>query len=270
MRIWILSDLHVDVRSWEPPAATPDHDVLVVAGDVREKLSKRVLPWLAQNFGAFGRPVVYVPGNHDFYRSNYDAEAERAPAVARELGITLLMDGSGPVVVGGARFVGGTLWTDYRVHGDRDASMAAAATTMNDHKLIRAAGDYRRFAPRYAEILHGRALAGLDAALAVPFDGPTVVVTHHAPAPPSLDDRIVREPLDGSYVSDLTALIEARRPDLWIHGHVHRPRDYRIGMTRVVANPRGYATTRIVAGRLVTEEDNPGFDPSMTVDVPTR
>lgn len=267
MRIWVLSDLHVDIRSWTPPSPVPEHDVLVVAGDVREGLSKRVLPWLARNFEGLGRPVVYVPGNHDFYRANIDVEAQRAPEVARDLGITLLLDGGAPVVIGGARFVGATLWTDYRIAGDRAGSMDAARLRMNDHRLIRAASDYRRFAPRYAEILHGRAVAGLDRALSEPFDGPTVVVTHHAPTPASLDDDAPRELLDGSYVSDLTTLIEERKPDLWIHGHVHRDRDYRIGMTRVVANPRGYLEERWEAGRRVFTEENPAFDPARVVEV---
>lgn len=36
MRLWILSDLHIDVgKPWEPPAI-PQADIAVVAGDVRE------------------------------------------------------------------------------------------------------------------------------------------------------------------------------------------------------------------------------------------
>ena len=27
---------------------------------------------------------------------------------------------------------------------------------------------------------------------------------------------------------------------LWLHGHTHAPRDYVVGTTRVVCNPRGY------------------------------
>ncbi len=270
MRIWVLSDLHVDVHAWSPPDPAPDCDVLVVAGDVGERLTKRVLPWLARNFAALGRPVVYVPGNHDFYRSNYDREVARAPDIARELGITLLLDGSGPAVLGGVRFVGATLWTDFRIHGNRQSSLDEARRVMNDHRLIRAADDYRRFAPQYAEIVHRRALSRLDATLAQPFDGATVVVTHHAPAPPSLDDREPRGPLDGAYVSDLTGLIEARRPDLWIHGHVHRRRDYGVGLTRIVANPRGYVTERTFRKARSVEVENPDFDPALVVDVAPR
>lgn len=270
MRIWVLSDLHVDVHAWSPPDPAPDCDVLVVAGDVGERLTKRVLPWLHRNFAALGRPVVYVPGNHDFYRSNLDREVERAPALARELGITLLLDGDRPAVIDGVRFVGGTLWTDYRVNGDRQVSLDAARRGMNDHRLIRAAADYRRFAPQYAEILHRRALERIDRALAEPFDGATVVVTHHAPLARSLDEHEPRGPLDGSYASDLSGLIETRRPDLWIHGHVHRRRDYEVGLTRIVANPRGYVTERRFHKARTVEVENPDFDPDCVVEVGPR
>jgi Icc-related predicted phosphoesterase len=35
-------------------------------------------------------------------------------------------------------------------------------------------------------------------------------------------------------------IIRSRRPSLWIHGHTHESRDYRLGATRIVANPCGY------------------------------
>ncbi|WP_210336812.1 metallophosphoesterase family protein [Aquamicrobium zhengzhouense] len=56
-------------------------------------------------------------------------------------------------------------------------------------------------------------------------------------------------------VSDLSSLIKAGRPDLWVHGHVHDTFDYRVGSTRVVANPKGY------------RNENPLFDPAMVIDV---
>lgn len=55
------------------------------------------------------------------------------------------------------------------------------------------------------------------------------------------------------YSSDLTGLILERKPDLWIHGHVHQTADYRIGQTRVICNPRGHA------------DERSGFDSGLTV-----
>ena len=81
----------------------------------------------------------------------------------------------------------------------------------------------------------------LDAEMSLPFDGPTVVVTHHAPHPRSLMTTPGdRDDLDACYASDLTWMMGKHSPALWIHGHTHVPSDYMIGSTRVVCNPRGY------------------------------
>ena len=47
------------------------------------------------------------------------------------------------------------------------------------------------------------------------------------------------------------------QPRLWIHGHTHESFDYQIGKTRVVCNPRGYASI----------EENHCFRPDYTVVV---
>lgn len=86
--------------------------------------------------------------------------------------------------------------------------------------------------------MHRATRAFFEATLARPHDGPTVVVTHHAPHPASLSDP--HADLAWRYASDLTDVIVDRGPDLWVHGHAHRASDYRIGRTRVVCNPRGH------------------------------
>jgi Icc-related predicted phosphoesterase len=69
--------------------------------------------------------------------------------------------------------------------------------------------------------------------------GKTVVVTHMAPHELSLSkSRNIN--LDAAYASNLEDLIFTYQPTLWIHGHIHESRDYRVGETRIVSNPRGY------------------------------
>jgi Icc-related predicted phosphoesterase len=92
--------------------------------------------------------------------------------------------------------------------------------------------------------------------MATPFRGPTVVITHHAPHPNSVNSRFVGDPLNPAFVSDLGDLIARHQPDLWLHGHTHCSGDYRLGRTRVICNPAGY-------GR-----ENPAFDPTLVVEVP--
>ncbi|BDT74180.1 3',5'-cyclic adenosine monophosphate phosphodiesterase CpdA (plasmid) [Comamonadaceae bacterium OS-4] len=55
--------------------------------------------------------------------------------------------------------------------------------------------------------------------LAKPFEGKTVVITHHGPHPLSVHPLYVGDKRNGAYVSDLSALMP--NVDLWLHGHVH-------------------------------------------------
>ena len=82
-----------------------------------------------------------------------------------------------------------------------------------------------------------------------------MVVTHHAPHPGSLHPRYADDMLSAAFVSDLSSIIEAGQPALWVHGHVHTSFDYRVGATRVLCNPHGYGA------------ENPDFEPSLVVEV---
>ena len=134
--------------------------------------------------------------------------------------------------------------------------MAMASMQVLDHRKIwsRALPVREQWTPAHALALHRRSRKWLETELPRPFDGPTVVVTHHAPHPRSIAERFKASPVNGAFVSDLTSLLE-NGPTLWVHGHTHDSFDYRVGRTRVVCNPKGYET------------ENPRFDPSLVVEV---
>ncbi len=128
---WILSDLHADQSFWLR-LSTPDWvDVIVAAGDIDGPASCSVKRLAAL---ADGLPVVFVPGNHEWYATGIhfgvDGEAERAREKAEELGVRLLMDDE--VQIAGVRFLSSTLRTDFALHSTPEASMAYAARAMND------------------------------------------------------------------------------------------------------------------------------------------
>lgn len=224
-----------------------DVDAVVVAGDAHSPLID-ALTWIRVAIGV-RVPVIYVCGNHDFYqrhvpdgdvRLTMDQILDQGRDAARQYGIHLLSDDA--VTIAGVRFLGSTLWTDYRIEGmPVQASMRSAERGMNDYRAIRRASSTEATKPiRAIDLLakHRASVDFLDTDLALPFDGPTVVVTHHAPHPRSLVDP--HAALNGCYASDLTWLITKHGPALWVHGHVHVPSDYVAGGTRVVCNPRGY------------------------------
>jgi hypothetical protein len=81
--------------------------------------------------------------------------------------------------------------------------------------------------------------AWLRQALAVPFDGPTVAVTHFAPSLLSAAPRYGLTPGTAGFCNALDELLPLAR--LWLHGHLHCPVDYVKHGCRVVGNPLGYA-----------------------------
>lgn len=70
-----------------------------------------------------------------------------------------------------------------------------------------------------------------------PWQGQTLVVTHHAPS------AAVSGPvssLSPAFASDLGCWIGAHRPDCWFFGHTHRPLSARIRGAPVVNVSLGY------------------------------
>jgi Icc-related predicted phosphoesterase len=252
VKIQIFSDLHADVAQPRPISVAPDVDAVVVAGDVCEGAENgfaRLRPIVPMHI-----PIIRVMGNHEYYRRHMASELAAARLAAPLYGVHLLENDV--VSIGDVRFIGCSLWTDYALYGDPERAMNAAAFGLTDHRQINwSKRPWRRFRPLEAWRLHLQSRTFIETTLAIPFDGPTVVVTHHAPHPRSVHSRYQSELLNAAYASDLTAVIDAGRPALWVHGHVHHSFDYCVGTTRVVCNPNGYGT------------ENNNFDPALVVEV---
>lgn len=251
MRLLILSDLHVEFGPFTPPVGL-DYDAVVLAGDIHVK--GRAAAWAAKTFP--GKPVILVLGNHDYYGSNLVKAVATAQADCTGSQVHLLHNSS--VTIDGVRFLGGTLWTDYRLTGNKPLAMWDAQQTMNDHKKIRT-GTYSKAMPRHMEVEHSKTRMFLSEALEMPFDGPTVVVTHHAPSGISIPARY-KEPvtshLNAAYASSLEHLM-GPQVALWVHGHIHDSMDADIAGTRILCNPRGYLAVK----------QNPAFNPALIVEI---
>jgi len=247
MRLWILSDLHAEQSA---PVTLPDpegeFDVAVIAGDVHGSCSAAV-EWLAAAPQLQGKPVIFVPGNHEFFGSVLqDNLAAGIDAAARTAGRVHLLHRA-HLTIGSARFVGCTLWTDYRLLGAPKASMVLAGEELDDHRLIRyreAGGHISRFMPWLAAAEHRRDLVFLVDELSKPHAGLTVVITHHLPSSASIAARFSGSALNPTFASNLDWLIRETSPDVWIHGHTHEAVDYNAFETRVVCNPAGYRPGR--------------------------
>jgi predicted phosphohydrolase len=249
MRIRILSDLHVDVRCVDLPQV--EADVTVLAGDVRR--GKAALTWIRENLPE--KPVVYVLGNHEFYGGAVPKLIEDFRRLCAETNIHILENDS--LIIDGVRFLGCTLWTDFCLFGDPARAGREAAMVMNDYRLIRVSPAFRRLTGKDTAGLHWRSRRWLMQRLNLDTTLPTVIVTHHAPSAKSLHPEEAGELIGAAYASNLDEFVAAIRARLWIHGHIHRSNDYRIGATRVISNPRGYAES----------SERADFDPGLVVDL---
>lgn len=261
MRLLVLSDLHLETWDRVPlrmDLAASRPDVIVLAGDIHAGTA--AVAWAEQTFPNL--PVLYIPGNHEAYCGRIDdVEARLAHACDRSATVIWLQERT--CILGGVRFLGCTLWTDFALFGDesRDERMADAARR-SDYRLIRLTREGgRTLQPADTLETHRRQRKWLEAALATPFDGPTAVVTHMAPSLRSVPLRYRSDPFSAMYASRLDDLVAMA--DLWVHGHTHDSFDYCIGGCRVVCNPRGYPSR---TGR----PENTRFDANFVVDLKPR
>lgn len=253
MKIALLSDLHLSVQ----PLALPqtDADLVVLAGDLQRPAQG--MAWARQ----FDRPTLYVAGNHEFYGSDLVSTMAQLRQEAQGSQVHVLEREEWRH--GGVRFLGCTLWSDYRLYDSpeqREQGLQMAQEFVRDFSRIGVAPGFPdRFTPAVSQLLFDQSLAWLADRFAEPFQGQTVVITHFAPTRGSIAAQFAGSPLNACFVSDLEAQILRWQPCLWLHGHVHHSCDYQVGATRVVANPRGYAPKGVV--------ENAHFAPEMLIEV---
>lgn len=281
MNIQLLSDLHLESNPHFKPEPLPGADVLVLAGDIGSYQSGSLLGSLgtedfglarfsplpvAQGGAGWPTPVLFVPGNHEYDGLEFDEADARLRQACQRLGLVWLERQT--VVLQGVRFIGSTLWTDFdALTASAPGGITLAEQLRQREKAFRAANFYlkknhslRQGQPMLAEAMREESLrsqAWLRTALAAPFDGPTVAVTHFAPSLLSADPRYGLTPGTAGFCNSLDDLLPLAK--VWLHGHLHCPNDYVRQGCRVVANPLGYAR----------KGEQQGFRPSLCITVPS-
>ena len=245
MKLLVYSDLHLDRRPFNPKSpngelADCNADVVILAGDIDE--GTRGIRWARETFT--DKPILYVAGNHEFYGQHWTGLLDALREEAHRCKVSFLETDA--VAIGGVRFLGCTLWSDFALLGDGSAltSMQNALSSINDFKRIqvtRTAEFYEnltnRLSPEMVLARHRGSACWLKEELLKDVSERTVVITHHAPHVESIPSPQRGHRLSPAYASDLSALMGLA--DLWIHGHIHDPVDYSLAGTRVISNPRG-------------------------------
>ena len=183
MKIQLASDLHLEFVQRKFPGErliTPAYgaDLLILAGDIGNGTQA------IEYFKDWPVQVLYLAGNHEFYGTDFQPARTALRQAADGTCVTFLDNDVADF--GGIRFLGTTLWTDYRLQLNRTQrhAMENAEMRIMDHFRIRD-GD-GKFTAQRALAEHELSRSWLAQELAEPYDGKTVVVSHHGPPPLSV------------------------------------------------------------------------------------
>jgi predicted phosphodiesterase len=254
-RLHVLSDLHLEMAPFEfdgGAAAEREADIVILAGDTAT--GTRGVQWAREYVHA--QPVLYVAGNHEFYGHDMPGLIDELRDAASGSRVSVLENDE--VELDGTRFLGCTLWSDFDFDGPehRDRSMRVCERVVNDFSHIGFGPGGRPLSPQDARSRHLQSRSWLAERLSQPFDGHTVVITHHAPLITVRPEQPALRALAGAFASDVTELMDGGRVALWIYGHTHRAGDVEVNGTRVLSNPRGYPHQAVAE-----------FDPGCVVEV---
>lgn len=187
----------------------------------------RGLVWAREHFS---QTIIYVVGNHEYYRNNYQKLNKQLKEKANELDNHLLMNSS--VIIDNVLFVGVKPWTGFELYQPQYYSQLIAQFDMSDYKSTQytQGGKYRKLTPPNTTRMHIQSLPFIKTELIEKAHSKSAVITHHAPSKNSMPIGYEKSELPPDYASDLEQDMK-NFPVLWGYGHTYNNIDYTIGDT---------------------------------------
>ena len=221
MNYIVLSDIHLEFGYYKVPEFPPE-TIVILAGDIH--VGMRAEEFIVDLCKRFAH-VIYVPGNHEFYRHTL----EEVNAFWKDVEITnfhyLYND---KILLDGTVILGTTLWTDV---GDMDwFTVRNLKQNMTDFRVIKEFGieGWKREHDIAKKFLEDNIEDGC------------MVVTHFMPHERCITERFRGDRLNPGFVTtDLDHLFDGR-VRAWIYGHTHEYNNFNIRGTELICNPRGY------------------------------
>lgn len=236
MRIGLISDVHTEffydkIDEWVATLDPSQTDVLAIAGDLGNSHTVlSTLEKLARHYG--DQPIVYVPGNHEYYHSGIFEMSNRMDEFFQDHPtLHLLPEEPGGFKVGDVTFVGVTLW--FTEKKDRRWSDFVHIAGLSD--AIHVLGDVDRAMLEDDCLKWGQKKTE---------GSKLVVVTHMMPSTFCIHPKWEGSTTNKFFLNDCEDLIFTHSPALWLYGHTHERMDVQLFETRMVSNPMGYPHER--------------------------
>lgn len=246
MFIRVASDLHLEAFKMMPvdklalrvlPVDTRDSEsVLALAGDISSS-PEQLVNFLYEIETRFAK-VIYIPGNHEYYRHDYHTWAHHVEQECVESlrNTVYAFNSVGHLVFEGVSFFYCTLWAD---GGSTPLEHIQVERGLYDFRLIKYQGD--KFTVARMQEEHRAQKNTLEQYLKE-YQGVDnrVVITHHMPSYRLCHPRFGNE-INGGFASNCDDILAYdHAPNIWIHGHTHDTVDTTLWKTRIVCNPLGY------------------------------
>jgi predicted phosphodiesterase len=239
-KIQPLSDLHVEFYkdNTDIRIEDTDSDLIILAGDIYTGV--RGIKWLLEQ--KINKPIIYVQGNHCFYKSSYPNNTIKLKEAAKGTNIHVLENDY--YIYKDLVVLGCTLWTDYKLFEPvtpQALTMNECYNRMNDFNQIRNSDyNYRKLAPRDLLFAHKQSIDFLKTYLDIFKDYNIGIVTHHPPTIKCIDPKYHKDLVSAAYASNLDEFVAYSGAKFWVSGHSHYSVDFMLGNTRVISNPSGY------------------------------
>jgi len=200
-----------------------DTDMIVIAGDLHVG-AKKVFKLLTFIYDIHKIPIIYVPGNHEYYNSSFYRENDHfyRKGISHEGKFYILLQNS--VSFGDKKFYGcmGNIDGSYKhisidTHG-----------SLNDFHKIKDFNKHDAKGRREFDFLLKN------------VEKDSVVITHTMPSPKCISERYKGDHYNPCFTNDWSEIIYTNEPRVWICGHTHDSVNIQIDNTFVVANPFGY------------------------------
>jgi hypothetical protein len=185
--------------------------------------------------------VVWVAGNHEFYRQNIEKQIDLYRRTFGDRERIHFLENE-KIVIGGVVFFGCTLWTGFDMLGQEriDEASKEARNAIADFSLIRAGEDHRRFNPKDACNMFKASYRWLVSELDIHDLNKAVIVSHFPPCIEASNPYFSESMVTPYFQANCKSLIERYQPAIWLCGHNHSSAKLSIGNTRLISSQLGY------------------------------
>jgi predicted phosphodiesterase len=239
MKISYASDIHLEFGGFK--ISNLETDLIVLAGDISTINKSQILENLIVELSEFA-PIVFVPGNHDYYNNQNGLNHAKYSLMNLEYHLNSLhlknkVDicyKAKKLKINDIDFIGCTLWTDLNKNNPMDRRLSFQS--MNDYGQINMTVD--------EWIIENNNHFNFIKENYNP-NNKTVLITHHLPTEQAIGEFYKNDPLNFSFCNTKLdeILIDANEKLYCIHGHSHSQLDeyYQFNdNVRLLRNPRGY------------------------------